>query len=242
MKLPVAILAGGMATRLGPLASRVPKSLMDVAGKPFAVHQLELLAERGIERVIFCIGHLGDQIVSALGNGREWNIQIEYVFDGAVRLGTGGALRNAAPRIGECFLVLYGDSYLDCDYGEISDSFLASGKLGLMTVFRNRNQWDNSNILYRDGKIVFYDKTHQTLEMEHIDAGLGALRAEALSQFPVDRPFDLTAVYTDLISRGQMAGVELKGRFYEIGSVNGLQETSQYLGSRTSSNSRHHPE
>jgi NDP-sugar pyrophosphorylase family protein len=232
MKLPVAVLAGGLATRMKPLTEKVPKSLLEVAGKPFAVHQLELLGGRGIDRVVFCVGYLGEQIAEALGDGRRWNLKIDYVFDGPVRLGTAGALKNALGYLGEAFLILYGDSYLECDYEHIGRVFLESRKLGLMTVLRNANQWDKSNIHYSDERILRYDKAGCSSGMEHIDYGLGALRAEALDKYPAHQPLDLVTVYQDLISESEMTGFEVSKRFYEIGSMKGLQETDLYLQSR----------
>jgi len=229
MSLPVAILAGGVATRLGPLAKGTPKALIDVAGRPFAAHQLKLLKKNGIDKVVFCVGHLGDRIQAALGDGSHFDLKVQYAFDGPKLLGTGGALRQALPLLGQSFFVLYGDSYLDCDYAEIEAYFTATGKPGLMTLFHNRNRWDRSNIVFRDGVISRYDKTHSTPDMEYIDYGLGILRAEALEVYPAGSPLDLETVYQGLITRGLLAGFVATRRFYEIGSLQGLEETRRHL-------------
>lgn len=229
MTLPVAILAGGLATRLRPITERVPKSLVEVGGKPFAAHQVELLRLQGFDRLVFCVGHLGEQVQAALGDGRRWDMKFEYVFDGPELLGTGGALRRALPLLGDAFLVMYGDSYLQCDYRAVEHAFLASGKLGLMTVFRNAGQWDRSNVLFRDGRIVRYDKRHPTPEMQYIDYGLAALWAASLECYPAGQPLDLSTVYSDLVEQRQLAGLEVTQRFYEIGSPAGLEETRRYI-------------
>lgn len=230
MTLPVAILAGGLATRLRPATETVPKSLLEVAGKPFAAHQLDLLARAGASRVVFCVGYRGDMVEQALGDGSRWNLGVQYAFDGPVLLGTGGALRRALPLLGDRFLVLYGDSYLRCDYGAVERAFLESGKPALMTVLRNDGAWDRSNVGYADGRIVVYDKQQPTREMHHIDYGLGALTASVLGARPADQPFDLAEVYRDLAARGDLAGFEVVERFYEIGSPAGLAETRALLG------------
>jgi NDP-sugar pyrophosphorylase family protein len=227
--LPVAILAGGLATRLRPITADVPKALLDVAGRPFVEHQLDLLRRSGVERVVLCLGHLGEQVQTALGDGRRFGLSLAYAHDGGTLLGTGGALRHALPILGEAFLVLYGDSYLECDYAAVAHHFEASGRLGLMTVFRNEGRWDTSNVEYRDGHIVRYDKTDRTSAMTHIDWGLGALRAGALTGYPEGRPLDLATVYRDLLARGQLATWEASQRFYEIGSPAGLDETRRHL-------------
>jgi NDP-sugar pyrophosphorylase family protein len=229
MSLPVAILAGGLATRLRPMTEQIPKSLLEIAGRPFAEHQLELLQRHGLTNIVWCVGYLGEQIRDALGSGRRWGQQLQYAFDGQRLLGTGGALRRALPLLGEAFLVLYGDSYLECDYGAIGQAFVESDQLGLMTVLRNDNAWDRSNVEFTNGQIVRYDKRTQTSEMHHIDYGLGALRAAAFDAYPLDQPLDLETVYQDLLAAKQLIGYEVSGRFYEIGSPRGLEETRQYL-------------
>jgi NDP-sugar pyrophosphorylase family protein len=233
MSLPVAILAGGLATRLRPITETIPKILVNVAGRPFGAHQIELLRAHGITRVVLCVGYLGEIVRDALGDGSKWQIELLYSFDGDKLMGTGGALRRALPLLGEAFFVMYGDSYLECPYEAIEKAFFASGKPGLMTVFHNQNRWDRSNVIFREGTIVRYDKKQQTPQMQYIDYGLGVLRVEALMPYPDDQPFDLSQVYQDLIQQGQLAGFEVPERFYEIGSPEGLEETRQYLARKS---------
>lgn len=235
MRLPVAILAGGLATRLRPLTERIPKALLEVDGRPFAMHQLELLRRQGFTKIVFCVGYLGEQVQEALGNGHTLGMDLQYVFDGPTLLGTAGSLRQALPLLGDRFLVMYGDSYLECDYGAVEGAFLSSGKQGLMTVLRNANQWDRSNVIFKEGRIIQYDKQHQTAEMQHIDYGLGALQAAVFASYPSAEFLDLASIYQDLIERDQLAGFEVTQRFYEIGSPGGLTETDQYLSKKKNS-------
>jgi NDP-sugar pyrophosphorylase family protein len=228
-ELPVAILAGGLATRLRPLTETIPKSLVEVAGEPFLAHQLRLLSQRGIQRAVLCLGHLGEQIRDWAGDGGRFGLRLDYSFDGPVLRGTGGALRQALPLLGERFLVLYGDSYLPCDYQAVGAAFLASGRLGLMTVFRNEGQWDTSNVQYENGEILVYDKRHRTPEMHYIDYGLGALHRAAFEGWPPGAAFDLAEIYQALVRSGQLAAFEVAHRFYEIGSVQGIAELTDYL-------------
>ncbi len=232
MSLPVVILAGGLATRLRPVTGHVPKSLLPVAGKPFAVHQLELLQRHGLTRVVFCVGYLGEQIQAALGDGQRWGMRLQYLFDGPGLLGTGGAIRQAIPVLGEAFLVLYGDSYLDCDYAAIIQAFRASGKQGLMTVFRNDGRWDRSNVLFEDGRILRYNKRNPAPDMRYIDYGLGAFQARAFASYTAGERLDLADVYQHLLAQDQLAGFEVTQRFYEIGTPAGLAETRRYLSQK----------
>lgn len=229
MTLPVAILAGGLATRLGDITKTIPKALLEVAGKPFVVHQLELLRAAGVTRVVLCVQHLADQIEAVLGDGSAYGLEVRYSYDGDKLVGTGGALRRALPQLGDDFFVLYGDSYLRCDYRDIERSYRASKKLGLMTVYKNDGQYDASNVQWRDGHLLRYDKTPGIPDMTHIDWGLGVLSSRAFDPYPPDTKLDLAVVYQDLLARDQLAGYEVYERFYEIGSVAGLEDTRRLL-------------
>jgi N-acetyl-alpha-D-muramate 1-phosphate uridylyltransferase len=232
MSLPVAILAGGLATRLHPATARIPKSLVEVAGRPFAEHQIDLLRRQGYRDITFLVGHLGEMVRDTLGDGSRWGVRLRYVFDGATLLGTGGAIRRALSQTGDPCFVLYGDSYLECDYVAIEHAFLKSGRDALMTVCRNDDRWDRSNVLFENGRIVSYDKASPASGMHHIDYGLGALRGAAFEGCGPDEAFDLAAVYQRLLAAGRLAAYEVPGRFYEIGSPEGLAETRAHLAER----------
>lgn len=230
--LPVAILAGGLATRLRPVTEKVPKSLLELDGEPFIAHQLRLLQAKGVRRVVLCAGFLGEMIRDVVRDGREFGVEVEYSFDGAALLGTAGAIKNALPLLGEAFLTLYGDSYLTCDYAAVARAFEVSGKLALMTVFRNVGKWDTSNVEFRGGEILAYSKKNRTPRMEYIDYGLGVFSAEAFERVPAGQAFDLAELYGQLLAEEQLAGFEARERFYEIGSVAGLEETAQFLAAQ----------
>jgi len=215
-----------------PLTERVPKVLLDVAGRPFAEHQLRLLRDAGITDVVFCVGYLGEMVEEALGDGSRFGLSIRYSYDGEQLRGTGGALIRALPLLGDAFLIMYGDSYLDCDYAAVARTFLDSGKLGLMAVIRNEGRWDKSNVLFENGHLVRYDKKNRTPDMLYIDYGLGALRREALAGYRDQPALDLADVYHELSLRNELAGYEMHERFYEIGSPKGLQEADDYISGR----------
>jgi N-acetyl-alpha-D-muramate 1-phosphate uridylyltransferase len=226
---PVAILAGGVASRMQPRTDRMPKALLDVAGQPFIAHQLTLLRNQQITDVVLCVGHLAQQIEAFVGDGRAWQLRVRYSLDGPVLLGTGGALRRAQPLLGDIFFVLYGDSYLTCDFSAVARAFRESQRRGLMTVFRNDNTLGASNVLFDRGRIVRYDKVSPRPDMRHIDYGLTILTSAALAAYPPDAPFDLSRVHQDLLAQGQLAGLEVPDRFFEIGSPEGLRDTEALL-------------
>jgi MurNAc alpha-1-phosphate uridylyltransferase len=232
VKLPVAILAGGLATRLHPITKAIPKALVEIAGQPFIRRQLDYLREQGVSRVVLCVGFLGEQIEAVIGNGSVCRLSVAYSQDWPMLMGTGGALRQALPLLDSEFMVLYGDSYLPVDFSAVERAFLASGKPALMTVQRNEDRWDKSNVLFRDGAIVEYNKPAPKPDMQHIDYGLGAISAQVLKDENTTGPFDLADVYHRLSLSGQLAGYEVHERFYEIGSHKGLAEAADYFRGR----------
>ena len=230
--IPVAILAGGLGTRLHPLTEQVPKALVNMNGEPFVAHQLRLLRANGISRVIFCLSHLGEMVQDFVGSGKQFNLSVDYSFDGPQLLGTAGAIRRALPLLGEAFFVLYGDSYLPCSYQQIAVAFHECGKLALMTVFRNNDRWDASNVEFENGRIVAYNKRNRTARMCHIDYGLGVFQRAAFAVLPDGGPVDLAILHNELLQRDELAAFEVSERFFEIGSLEGLRQTTEYLRSR----------
>jgi NDP-sugar pyrophosphorylase family protein len=192
-------------------------------------HQLELLRRNGARQVVFCIGHLGRQIEAYVGDGRRFGLDVTYSYDGEPLLGTGGALRRALPLLRPLSLVLYGDSYLDIDYGAILGHFERCTEPALMTVFNNGGRWDTSNVVFRDGRVVRYDKRQPDPEMAYIDYGASLYRAAVLEEIPPDKPSDLGDLTHTLAAEGRLAGCEVTQRFYEVGSFDGIRETERYL-------------
>lgn len=230
--LPVAILTGGLATRLRPMTYTIPKALVEVAGKPFILRQLAYLHEQGVDHVVLCIGYLGDMIKAVVGNGGGLGLRVSYSDDGQTLLGTGGALRKATRFLGDQFFVLYGDAFLPVNLTSVEACFENCGHQAMITVFKNKNQWDLSNVLFSNCRVIEYNKRTPNAAMNHIDYGLGVVSTNLLNQHPIDKPFDLGDLYHNLSIRGQLAGLEVFERFYEIGSTNGLKDANDYFSKR----------
>ena len=205
MTLPVAILAGGLATRLRPITEKIPKSLVEVAGEPFIVRQLDYLHRQKVREVVLCVGHLGDMIKAVVGDGSRFGLMVSYSMDGPAPLGTGGALRRASGLLGEASFVLYGDSYLPVDFSAIEAEFRAANPPALMTVLYNRDRWDKSNVLFVDGKLLEYNKAAPRPDFAFIDYGLTIVTREVLESCPANEPFDLAALYHRLSLDGRLS-------------------------------------
>ncbi|MDP9092739.1 MAG: sugar phosphate nucleotidyltransferase [Actinomycetota bacterium] len=231
------ILAGGLGTRMWPRAQTTPKTLLPVAGHPFAWWQLNWLAEAGIDSVVYCIGHLGEQVREFVGNGTAWGLHARFVDEGERLRGTAGALALAADQgeLDEHFLVLYGDSLLEIDPADVLRAALDSGLAALMTVFENEGRWDGSNAVYADGRVLRYEKGLDPVppEMRWIDYGLSVWRRDLIvARVPREGHSDLAPLCTALAAAGELAGYLASNRFYEIGSPEGLRAAEELLGHR----------
>jgi NDP-sugar pyrophosphorylase family protein len=241
------ILAGGLATRMRPLTTERPKALLLVAGRAFIDHQLEWLARHGVTHVVMSIGYLGEMLRAHVGDGARFGLAVTYVDEGTNLRGTAGALRLALGQgvLDDAFLVTYGDSFLPCDFADVWARFRRSGLPALMTVFRNEGRFDTSNVIFepsgdardlqdlRDGRLVLYDKRRATRPPEafaYIDYGLTALERRLVqSEVPPTGKADLAELFHALSLRGELAGLEVRERFHEIGSPEGLEELSQWI-------------
>jgi len=231
--LPIAILAGGYASRLGSLTKDLPKCLIEINGRPFVDWQLDLLTNNGYSEFVFCVSYKSNLVQEYLGDGSDRGINIQYSLDGETQLGTGGAILNALPKLGKVFGVSYGDSYLPINYRVVEQEFLKVKSNGLMTVYRNENQFDASNVEFLDGKLIDYKKGVINKNMKYIDYGITFFRQEAFRPWKDQSTFDLSIVCHQLAKDGQLEGFEVFERFYEIGSVQGIEELSQYLRKET---------
>ena len=216
------ILAGGLATRLRPLTDDIPKSMIRVNGRPFLEYQLELLRENGVHDIVLCVGHLSRMIEAYFGDGDRFGVNISYSDEGENLLGTAGALKRAEPLLENQFFLLYGDSYLPFDYQAIWSYSSRYPGFCILTVHRNHNRYDNSNVAVADGLVSVYDKSNPGRRLIHIDAGLSVLWKEFLSRIPSNQPSPLEDLYQDIIGQKKMLAYEVRRRFHEIGSPRGL--------------------
>jgi mannose-1-phosphate guanylyltransferase / phosphomannomutase len=230
------VLMGGLGTRLRSELPDTPKSMADIYGKPFFLYQLELMRSEGMKDFIFCTGYKGEVIEDFFGNGSRFGVNIKYSHDGDMPLGTGGALRKALPLLDQDFIVIYGDSYMDADYGELIYRYHKAGskdgKTGLMAIFKNKDRLDTSNVVFKDGALLSYDKKAHAPDMEYIDYGISILNRSVIAGMPAHATTDLADIYHDLVEKRLMAGHEVRNRFYEIGSPGSLDEFKSFIYQR----------
>jgi NDP-sugar pyrophosphorylase family protein len=224
------VLAGGLGTRMAAITgANTPKVLLPVAGRPFIDFKLASLAAEGIERVVLLLGHGASLIADHVGSGARYGLRVMCRSDGPVLLGTGGAIRRALDVLGSVFWVTYGDTYLRVPMGEIEGAFGVGNPEGMMTVLRNRDRWDQSNLRVEQRLVVEHRKGAAPGTYEYIDYGLAILGRETLEAFPAESPFDLEQAFQRLIARRRMGAYVVSQRFYEIGSPEGYRQTDEFL-------------
>lgn len=227
--IPLAILAGGLGTRLYPLTTDFPKSLIPINGIPFIDYQLRNFAAAGFSRVILCTGFKSEMIESHVGNGNQFGLAIEYSRDGHERLGTGGALKKASKLLGEVFAYSYGDTLLDMDYKDAINKYFEERKLGLMTIYRQQNSSLANNVIFDGVRILKYSKSDSSQESNFIDYGFGVINSACLTKI-VDEKTDLSLLLGDLAQREELAPYVALKPFYEIGSMDGIRQLEEKVG------------
>jgi NDP-sugar pyrophosphorylase family protein len=218
-------------------AATVPKSLIQVHGRPFIEWQLEWLVAQGVRDVILRIGHLGADVRRHVGSGKSFGLRAIYVDEGDALKGTAGALRLAVDElsIATPFYVLYGDSLLDVSVPDVTATYEEVGLPALMTVFRNENQWEVSNAVFDGRSVTRYEKLLATTptDMVYVDYGFLVLQCSLIHEFvPAGDVVDLALVLSRLSMSGRLAGYEAPQRFFEIGSPEGLISMEAYLASK----------
>lgn len=229
--LPITILAGGLATRLRPVTEKIPKSMVLINDQPFVFHQLQLLKEKRIEKVHFCLGYLGEMVEEYVRLHFKDAFELSFSYDGNPLLGTGGAVVNAFRFLPETFFITYGDSYLDVDYLAINNVYLAENQddYGLMTVYNNAGKWDSSNVIFKNNILEYYSKKNKIESMNYIDFGIGILAKQHFKNRMLGENFDLSEIYEKLSLEQKLIGFEVFNRFYEVGSFSGIEDLSNYL-------------
>lgn len=232
--LPIAILSGGLATRLHPITKNIPKSMIEICGMPFVHWQTKLLVQAGFTKLVYCVSHKAELIERYLGDGSKYGVRIRFSKDEPFQLGTGGAIIKALPHLGNDFMVIYGDSYLPINYSAIEKDFFQSRHLGSMTVYSNQERLDQNNVQFKNGKLIRYEKGSNAPDLSHIDYGLSCFNKQAFSTFPAETPIDLAEIFLKLTLENQLAGREVFDRFYEVGSKQGIQDFTEYIGRNAS--------
>ena len=226
--LTVAILAGGLGTRLLPVVSDRPKALAEIHGRPFLAYLMDRLSGAGSSRVVLCTGHLGEQIEQTFGE-RYRTLQIIYSRERRP-LGTGGALRLALPYLlSDPVLVMNGDSFCATDLTSFWRWHATRGSQATMLLAEVPNtQRYGSVTIDHDGAVIqFAEKQHAGSGL--INAGVYLLSRRVIDSITEDTAVSLEQnVFPALMNRG-LYGYQERGRFLDIGTPEDFAVAEQFF-------------
>ena len=223
--MQMVILCGGLATRLDDLAKNIPKSMIELEGKPFLEYQIENLKKHSIKDIVLCVGHLSEKIESYFGDGTQFGVNIKYSHDGDKPLGPIGAVKNAEDLLDDVFFIMYGDSYLSVDFQRAYSFFTQNNKLGLMVVYKNHDKYYKSNLTVENNMVVGYGEN----DTIYIDYGASILRKESLNTVPRNTMYSTGEFFSDLIKKHELLAFEAEKRFYHIGNLEALEEFRGFI-------------
>ena len=227
--MQVAILAGGLGTRLRPLTDKVPKAMAPVNGRPFLEYELELLRDNGVDDIVLCVGYKGEAIRDLFKVGKALGVEMRYSSEGERLLGPIGALKMAERYLGWSFFVTYGDSYLRLGYRGMMDELLAHEEPAVMAVYHNQGRHGRSDVVVKEGFVTAYDKESASPGMEWVNFGVTAMKKEALASVERGRVMDEPTFYGRLVREHRLRAFEVNERFYEIGSERSLKEFAGFV-------------
>lgn len=228
---PIAILAGGLATRLGELTQTVPKSMLDIHSEPFIAYQLRQLRRLGAQDIVLCVGHLSRSIENFVGDGSAFGLSVVYSYDGAKQQGTGGALYGALDLLDDEFIVTYGDSFLDFDLNELTQFHRQSNLPATMVIYKNDGKWDQSNVRVTSPNTIVYEQNPNETS-EFIDYGASIMSRSRFAELAPTGPWDLPKLFEMLSESSELGGFRANKRFFEIGSSMGLTEFRNHIRER----------
>lgn len=213
------LLVGGLGTRLRSVVAAKPKPLASVGDRPFLELLVRQLRYQGIRRLVLCTGYLAHEIENELGDGRAWDVTIEYSRE-PHPLGTAGALKFAAPLLREStdFLVMNGDSFMEIDFRQLVDFHRKSGGIASMTVLRMKNEMRYGAVqVAAKGRVSGFTEKTDIDSAGFVNAGIYVFNRRILEHLP-EGPASLERdIFPNLLGHGVYAS-EQQGLFIDIGT------------------------
>lgn len=223
-KYEVIILSGGKGTRVKKYTSKIPKCLIKVNGKPFLYHQLKYLKKYKVKNILISSGYLGEKINLYVKNHINF-LNVKVVNDGKKLLGTGGAVVNSLKYLKKNFFIIYGDSYLNFNLKKMVNK----RKLAIMAIYKNKDQYDKSNIILKKTNKILYIKNKKNKNLFYIDYGVSYINKKIFKGLKKNERFELSDFYEMISQKNKLSSFKVKKRFYEIGSYKGIKDIKNYL-------------
>ncbi len=231
MKLPVVILAGGLGKRMSSKYKNIQKCMIKIKNKPFIHYVLTNLEKNKVKNVIFLLGHRSKDVTKFLNKKKYlYNLKIQISYDGKNLLGTGGAVKKSLDLINNDFILTYADSYLEYNFQKIVKYYLKNKLTSLITVYKNKNGTDKSNIILKNNKIINYGKDNLN-QYNYIDWGISIFNKNIFKGIK-KRKFDLNLIYNTQIEKKLLYGYRVFKKYREIGTPSSLIEFKKYINEK----------
>lgn len=226
------ILAGGLGTRLRPLTYEIPKPMVPINGKPYLEYQINYLKKFGITDVLILIGYLGEQIVEYFGDGSQYGVKITYSKE-ENPLGTGGAIKLAENQLEDEFLIIYGDSFLPIDYGDLFNFYNKHGKSSLLIAYDNssgKTPVPNNLAIDTNFLVQKYEKNSLDPALKYVESGVSLLKKTLTTEIPSNQKCSLEEIiFPKLIGENRLIAYITKEPFYDIGTPDRLETITNYF-------------
>jgi len=228
------ILNGGYGKRLESLTKDKPKCLVEINKKPFIDYQLNMLNSYNFENVHLLTGHLSNKIYEYIKKVEyKYDFKIHLIKDPKPKFGTGSAVLRQAISLKKDFYLMYGDSYINFNLKLIDRKF-ATSKLSLMSVYKNNNKIDNSNVRLFQNLICDY---HKNKNFYYIDYGVCLIKYKDILEFKINnknlRDFDMKKIFNYLIIKKKLSYYLTNFRFFHIGNIKSLNEFNEFINNNT---------
>lgn len=222
------ILAGGLGTRLRPLTNDRPKPMVEIAGKPFLEHLVELLKANGIEEIVMLLGYMPEKITEYFGDGAKFGIKIKYSI-GDVDWETGTRIKKAEKLLNNRFLLMYSDNYWPLDLAKLSAFHESAGLSATVTVYSNKDKFTRNNLKLINGLVEYYDPSRLKTDLNGVDIGFFILEKSILDLMP-DSNFSFEKeILPALVADQNLSGFMTNHKYYSIGSLERLPITEEFL-------------
>jgi N-acetyl-alpha-D-muramate 1-phosphate uridylyltransferase len=221
------ILAAGRGERMRPLTDRIPKPLINAAGRPLIAHLIERLARAGFTDLVVNVSHLADLVERGLGDGSRFGVNIDYSREEQA-LETGGGIAYALPLLGSGpFVVVNSDIYCDFDFTRLAAAAAtldASGACAHLVLVDNPPHHPAGDFSLSEGRVTGDGPDRLTF------SGIGAYLPELFAGVPRGTKCQLAALLRPAMAKGAIAGEHHRGLWMDIGTPQRLSELERVLG------------
>lgn len=232
------IMAGGKGSRLRSITNdEIPKPMVPVDGKPLLEYQVEKLKAYGIKKIVMIVGHLGEKIVDHFKDGKNFGVEIDYIFE-KEPLGTAGAFYYLKDKIdAKDFMLVFGDVFFDMDFDRMEDFHFKNSALTTLLAHPNGHPYDSDLIRTDDtGRVIGFDSKHNVRDYWYdnmVNAGMYIINRKLLDlvKEPVKTDFEKDILANQVKLGANIYAYHTPEYVKDVGTVDRINATVEELKS-----------